>query len=166
MYLRGFAQFETSLPSLPSGFDSGYGDGANYGYEVPYDATWGDVPDYGTGSEPVPGSVWSETPPPQYPSPSSTTGPTSTFDWTGLVTTAIKTYGQIETAKTQAETQQKVAPYQYRYPQPVAPGTAFPSSPFSPFAPTTGVPGAPLGIPLTYWLVGGAAVAAAFMLKG
>ena len=160
MYLKGLGQseFGDQLPAIPTGFDSpsAYGDGANYGYEVPYDADWGDA------------AVWNESLPAQtYPSPSSQTGPTSNFDWTGLLSTAIKTWGQIETVKTQAQTQQKVAPYQYRYPSTVPPGvTPYPSSPFSPFTTTTGTPGTLFGIPLTYWLIGGAAVVAAVMLKG
>ncbi len=99
-------------------------------------------------------SGWGLDLPPDYgmtlPVP-STTGPAASYDWTGLLTTAIKTYGTVETAKAQAS-----APV-YGYPTPL---TARPI--YSPFI---GAPSSVGGVLMPLLIVGAIGAGAFFLFK-
>lgn len=90
------------------------------------------------------------------PPPASDQFPTMNGDWTGVIKTAIQTWGTVSAAESQAKAQIAVAPYQYRYgtyPGYIAPGSA----PYG-YAPSA-APGYFLGISLGTWLIGAATVA-------
>ena len=96
----------------------------------------------------------------------STTGPTQSYDWTGLVSTALKTWGSYETAKLQSETAVQLAPYQQPkilspYTTSPRPTTSIPG--YSPF-PGTGAGGTLFGMSMTTLLILAAAGAGAFFL--
>lgn len=96
----------------------------------------------------------------------STTGPGQSYDWTGLFTTAIKSWGSYETAKLQSETQIALAPYQQ--PRVLSPYTTSPRPTtqlpgYSPF-PGTGAGGTLFGMSMTTLLILAAAGAGAFFL--
>lgn len=90
-----------------------------------------------------------------YPSPQSTGFELP--DWGGAIETAIKTWGNYETAKVQAEASKAQAAQPPRYPYPYSPASA-PYGGYSPFPST----GAGVGGIL---LIGAAAVAAYFIIK-
>lgn len=110
------------------------------------------------------GDVWdwnpidNQLPPADVSSPSypaSNTPPTNNADWTGIVSTAISTWGNLETAKLNSQTQIATAPYQYGY---ARPASSVPAS-YNMLAPGAGISTG------TLILLGAAAVALILMMK-
>ena len=58
---------------------------------------------------------WPISYPSSYPAPASNQTPTATTDWTGLIGTAIQTFGTYQTAKTNAESAAAIETARARY---------------------------------------------------
>jgi hypothetical protein len=96
---------------------------------------------------------WGEpiyTPPVSAPVPSAGGG----TDWTGMISTAIKTWGSVEQTQAQADAARRLSPYTTR-PLPTVPryGSQYPWQPgYSPFPGGAGG-SAFLGMTMTTWLI-------------